>query len=86
MDTVQGIQRFTDILQELRKMYTVKAMKDISVPFCFICLLHLANERNLSISRPSNTSDPEYDPDDFVLGDEPMDENFLNEVTIVQNV
>ncbi|KAG2218606.1 hypothetical protein INT45_013914 [Circinella minor] len=86
LDTVQGIQRFTDILQELRKMYSVKAMKDISVPFCFICLLHLANERNLTISRPTNTSDPEYDPDDFVLGDEPMDENFLNEVTIVQNL
>ncbi|KAI9262316.1 condensin complex subunit 2/barren [Phascolomyces articulosus] len=86
-DSVQGIQRFTDILQELRKMYTVKAMKDISVPFCFICLLHLANERNLTISRPTNdTEDPDYDPDDFVLGDEPMNENFLNEVTIIQNV
>ncbi|KAI9498442.1 condensin complex subunit 2/barren [Zychaea mexicana] len=85
-DSVQGVQRFTDILQELRRMYTVKALKDISVPFCFICLLHLANERNLTISRPTNLADPDYDPDDFVLGEAPMDETFLNEVTIVQNV
>lgn len=56
-------------------------MKDISVPFCFICLLHLANEKNLTISR-GNTQD-----DDFVLGDnDALNENLLNEVTIVQNV
>ncbi|KAI8145640.1 condensin complex subunit 2/barren [Fennellomyces sp. T-0311] len=88
MDMVSGIQRFTDILQELRKMYTAKAMKDISVPFCFICLLHLANERNLTISRPTGDGGmaDDDDPDDFVLGETPMDERFLNEITIAQNV
>jgi condensin complex subunit 2 len=25
-------------------------MKDVSVPFCFICLLHLANEKNLVLT------------------------------------
>lgn len=66
-------------------MYSEKAMKDISVSFCFICLLHLANERDLVISRNSaNTAD---DDDDFVLGDQGnfSDENFLNDVVIVQN-
>ena len=69
-------------------MYTAKAMKDISVPFCFICLLHLANERNLTISRPTSSTgamDDDVDPDDFVLGETPMDEQFLNEITIAQN-
>ncbi|CAG8705336.1 15990_t:CDS:2, partial [Acaulospora colombiana] len=43
-------QRFTDVIKNLAKIYPEKKMKDISVPFCFICLLHLANEKNLSIT------------------------------------
>ncbi|CAG8633081.1 15355_t:CDS:10 [Acaulospora morrowiae] len=43
-------QKFTDVIKNLTKIYPEKKMKDISVPFCFICLLHLANEKNLSIS------------------------------------
>jgi hypothetical protein len=35
-------------------------MKDISVPFCFICLLHLANEKKLKLS---NELDSEQDLD-----------------------
>ena len=31
-------------------------MKDISVAFCFICLLHLANEEGLSI-KPETTGE-----------------------------
>jgi hypothetical protein len=27
-------------------------MADVSVPFCFICLLHLANEHNLMLENP----------------------------------
>ncbi|KAI9474192.1 MAG: condensin complex subunit 2/barren, partial [Benjaminiella poitrasii] len=49
-EKVEGIQKFTDIVNGLKTMYSPKILKDISVPFCFICLLHLANEKNLSIS------------------------------------
>ncbi|RHZ78233.1 hypothetical protein Glove_166g269 [Diversispora epigaea] len=43
-------QKFTTVIKDLKKIYPEKKIKDISVPFCFICLLHLANEKNLSIS------------------------------------
>ncbi|KAF7722954.1 hypothetical protein EC973_002465 [Apophysomyces ossiformis] len=81
-DFVQGERRFTDLVQDIKKMYNAKAVKDISVPFCFICLLHLANEKNLTISSVQANGD------DFVLGegDWMQNEDFLNEITIVQNV
>lgn len=86
-EKVEGVQRFTDVLQDLRRLYHPKVFRDISVPFCFICLLHLANERNLTIGRSSSSNDDDDDDeDDFVLGETPMDERFLNELTIVQNV
>ncbi|KAI8883387.1 barren [Backusella circina FSU 941] len=85
-DKIQGIQKFTDIMHILKRMYPAKAMQDISIPFCFICLLHLANEKDLSIIRPNQV---EEDDDDFVLGETDSDwltnETVLNEVTIMQN-
>ncbi|KAG0328745.1 hypothetical protein BGZ99_004605 [Dissophora globulifera] len=48
-DYVKKEQKFTDIIGGLSKVYPEQKLKDISVPFCFICLLHLANEKNLSI-------------------------------------
>ncbi|KAG0168627.1 hypothetical protein DFQ28_004608 [Apophysomyces sp. BC1034] len=81
LEFVQGERRFTDVVQEIKKMYPSKVVKDISVPFCFICLLHLANEKNLTISSFQGNND------EFVLGegDWMQNEEFLNEVTIVQN-
>ncbi|RUO96117.1 condensin complex subunit 2/barren, partial [Jimgerdemannia flammicorona] len=49
--TVVGRQKFTEIVSGLDKVYPEKKRKDISVPFCFICLLHLANEKNLVIEK-----------------------------------
>lgn len=60
-------------------------MRDISVPFCFICLLHLANEKDLSIT---GMGPQQQDDDDFVLGDDNdwmSNETILSEVTVVQN-
>ena len=37
-------------------------MKDISTSFCFICLLHLANERGLKIEADSLGKEEEDDP------------------------
>lgn len=84
-ERVHGVQKFSDIVHNLKKMYSPKTMRDISVPFCFICLLHLANEKDLSIV---GLNRPGEDEDDFVLGDDNTwmnDDNVLNEVTIVQN-
>ncbi|KAG1375949.1 hypothetical protein G6F60_006608 [Rhizopus arrhizus] len=83
-EQVNGIQKFTDIVSNLKKMYPPKVMKDISVPFCFICLLHLANERDLVIKG----SKGDEDEDDFVMGDNDWmnNESVLNEITIYQNI
>lgn len=34
-----------------------RALPDISVPYYFICLLHLANEKNLEIALSEDTAD-----------------------------
>lgn len=83
-DNVRGPQKFTDVVHNLKRMYSPKTMRDISVPFCFICLLHLANEKDLSIE---GLKSMDQDDDDFVLGegDWMNDESLLNEVTITQN-
>lgn len=41
---------FSNIVSSLDEVYHSEARKDVSVPFCFICLLHLANENNFEIS------------------------------------
>lgn len=41
--------KFSNIVGELSTCYEEKSRKDISVAFCFICVLHLANENNLDI-------------------------------------
>lgn len=42
--------RFTELIEELPKSNISKdALQDVSVPYCFICLLHLANEHDLEI-------------------------------------
>ena len=40
---------FDAVVTNLRKSYPKDKMQDISTSFCFICLLHLANERGLKI-------------------------------------
>ncbi|OLL24718.1 Condensin complex subunit 2 [Neolecta irregularis DAH-3] len=50
-------RRFTEIINGLAKSYTEKAMADISTSFCFICLLHLANEKGLEIKGSEQLDD-----------------------------
>jgi condensin complex subunit 2 len=40
---------FKNVMTSLDEEYPEKKRKDISVAFCFICLLHLANENELEI-------------------------------------
>lgn len=41
------VLNFTELIQDLRTVYPESQMKDISTSYCFICLLHLANEKGL---------------------------------------
>ena len=41
--------KFTSIMDGLQQVYPQQAMADISTSYCFICLLHLANEKGLTI-------------------------------------
>ena len=42
-------REFSNVIQDLRTNYTNDKMSEISTSFCFICLLHLANEQGLKI-------------------------------------
>ena len=41
-------------MNSLQDVYPQKAMADISTSFCFICLLHLANEEGLSLGHETS--------------------------------
>lgn len=41
--------KFTNVMNDLQSVYPKSVMDDISTSFCFICLLHLANEKGLAI-------------------------------------
>jgi hypothetical protein len=41
------VLKFTELIQDLRTVYPEQQMRDISTSYCFICLLHLANEKGL---------------------------------------
>jgi condensin complex subunit 2 len=45
----QEAKQFTSVISGLRRTYPKEKMEEISTSFCFICLLHLANERGLQI-------------------------------------
>ena len=47
-------KKFTNVIRELDTVYPEKALADISTSFCFICLLHLANEKGLKIEGNSS--------------------------------
>jgi condensin complex subunit 2 len=38
-------------MQNLQSVYPKQTMDDISTSYCFICLLHLANEKGLIIEK-----------------------------------
>ena len=62
---------FGRVLGELPAVYPKQKLEEISTSFCFICLLHLANEEGLAIAAPGQTSDARVvrpDDDDDALG------------------
>lgn len=49
-DYTPGEERtFSTVIENLRGSYSSDKMSEISTSFCFICLLHLANEQGLEI-------------------------------------
>jgi condensin complex subunit 2 len=54
---LQGPKKFSDIIEELPERYPEKKLGDISVAFCFICLLHLANEKGLKVDGNNSLQD-----------------------------
>lgn len=42
--------RFTFVMKGLQQVYPRQALADISTSYCFICLLHLANEKGLALN------------------------------------
>lgn len=49
--------KFTEVMNDLQKVYSKPVMDDISTSFCFICLLHLANEKGLVIENTTEFTD-----------------------------
>lgn len=47
----QGSLKFSEVMNGLQSVYPKAIMDDISTSFCFICLLHLANEQGLVIEK-----------------------------------
>lgn len=50
----KSTKTFSALINNLSKSYPNEALADVSVPYCFICLLHLANENNLEIQSTDN--------------------------------
>lgn len=42
--------QFGNLVENIGKMYSPEEKKDLSTSFCFICLLHLANEHGLTVT------------------------------------
>ena len=63
---------FDSVVSNLRKTYPKDKMQDISTSFCFICLLHLANERGLRVEvgeSPGAEDEEEPEEGDNKVGD-----------------
>ena len=52
-----GSLKFTSVMKNLSSVYPAQAMADISTSYCFICLLHLANEKGLVLDNQENFED-----------------------------
>lgn len=50
-------KKFGDLVESIGKMYSNEEKKDLSTSFCFICLLHLANEHSLTVTSTETFDD-----------------------------
>ena len=57
MENGAGERQFGDVVTGLASSYTPAKFDEISTSFCFICLLHLANEEGLQITVPGEAAE-----------------------------
>ncbi|KAJ1877512.1 hypothetical protein LPJ71_011221, partial [Coemansia sp. S17] len=62
---LESIQKFSDVVSSLKKVYPREKLEELSISYCFICLLHLANERNLRIVGDASLRDLVITQDEF---------------------
>ncbi|KAJ3501640.1 hypothetical protein NLJ89_g9245 [Agrocybe chaxingu] len=65
-------RQFSQVITGLNRTYPRDKMEEISTSFCFICLLHLANEQGLKLEAAVEDSPRESGmevEDEFVSGD-----------------
>ncbi|KAM0275745.1 hypothetical protein ACHAQH_007463 [Verticillium albo-atrum] len=55
--------KFTEVMNDLQTVYPKPMMEDISTSYCFICLLHLANEKGLVIEKTPELNELEIRKD-----------------------
>lgn len=60
---------FTTVVSDLERSYPRDKLEEISTSFCFICLLHLANEQGLKLEVNKEEDDMEDDIIDGTVGD-----------------
>ncbi|KAI0295968.1 condensin complex subunit 2-domain-containing protein [Russula brevipes] len=53
---------FDEVIVGLQRSYPEDKLAEISTSFCFICLLHLANERGLKLERGGDDAPPSLSP------------------------
>lgn len=56
-DAPEESTKFSKILNNLTNKYSKEEKNDLSTSFCFICLLHLANENGFTIENNNDNSD-----------------------------
>ena len=49
--------QLSDLVTDIGRLYPTEQRKDLSTSFCFICLLHLANEHGLTIENTETLTD-----------------------------
>ncbi|KAG7093760.1 hypothetical protein E1B28_007409 [Marasmius oreades] len=54
-------RQFDNVISNLQAVYPTDKMAEISTSFCFICLLHLANEQGLQLENPAAPADGEIE-------------------------
>lgn len=55
--------KFTTVMNNLQSVYPKPMMEDISTSYCFICVLHLANEKGLVIEKTPELTELEIRKD-----------------------
>ncbi|BFZ53418.1 hypothetical protein PYCC9005_000441 [Savitreella phatthalungensis] len=55
-ETQHEERKFTEVVHALKDVYPANKLGEISTSFCFICLLHLANEEGLEITQADDAS------------------------------